>query len=240
MSIGTLDLAALVPDKYGLLQLGAMRVGLVEIKRLVQRRTNPRRMSDVEYATLKKSVERFGFKTFIVVEEIKPGQYGVIDGHHRWKLALEHKMERVPVVLLDSDTDATWNDLAMLTFNVSGDPIEEEFVDLLAELTQKLGAEDVAAFTALDPDFLENFEKDMKDTIEDLAKDTKSDEEHRARGHAITIELPRVDGVKELLEKVCRMTGEEVVGQAVVQALGEWVETFEGAAGMDAAQEADA
>jgi len=182
-------------------------------------------MSEQEYETLKRSMERFGFKSFVVVEETSPGSYGIVDGHHRYKAAVERQMDRIPVVLLDAGLETSWADLAMLTFNVTGDPLEAPFIDLLSELTGKLGAEAVADYTALDRGFLENFSKEMEETLAALSAESEDeDEEARVRGHALMIELPRVEGVKELLNRVMHITGEAVVGQAVLKALQAWVE----------------
>src|SRR5262245_58128420 len=76
---------SLSADEYGIVSLGGMRVGLVEASRIKQRRDNPRAMKPKELEALRKSVERFGFKSFVVVEELAPGEYGIVDGHHRVK-----------------------------------------------------------------------------------------------------------------------------------------------------------
>lgn len=224
------------PDEFGVLSFGDMRLGLVELSRLEQRRANPRAMGKAEYATLKKSMERFGFKSFVVAEEIEPGRYGVIDGHHRWKAAQEMNRERVPVVLLDSGTEKSWADLAMLTFNVTGDPLESVFVDFLSELTQALGAEVTADFTALDAGFLSNFTASLDASLAAAeaaaaaASTEPSPEDTPAgvgaggwQGKPVSVEFPRSPGVQETLDQVVALTGEPVLGQAVLKALREWV-----------------
>jgi ParB-like chromosome segregation protein Spo0J len=198
---------------------------MVETTRLEQRRDNPRAMSTSEYETLKRSMDKFGFKSFVVAEEIEPGRYGVIDGHHRWRAATERGMARIPVVLLDSGTDKSWADLAMLTFNVTGDPQEDKYVELLAELTTLLGAETTALFTALDTNFLESFGKNMAETMDaaDAATAAAGGEEAGWQGRPILVEFPRVDDVVALFAEVTALTGETVLGRAVLTALREWV-----------------
>jgi hypothetical protein len=201
-----------------------MRLGLVETSRLEQRRDNPRAMSAAEFETLKRSMDKFGFKSFVVAEELAPGRYGVIDGHHRWRAQVERGIDRIPIVLLDPGTDKSWADLAMLTFNVTGDPQEDKYVDLLSELTQLLGPETTAAFTALDASFLESFGKSMEDAMASAADtDAKAESEGGWQGRPLYIELTRSEGVQELLDTVVRLTGETVVGQAVLVALRAWV-----------------
>lgn len=223
------------PDEFGVVRFGDMRLGLVELGRLEQRRDNPRAMGKAEYETLKRSMERFGFKSFVVAEELAPGRYGVIDGHHRWRAAQEMGKARVPIVLLEPGTDKSWADLAMLTFNVTGDPLEDKFVDLLAELTHALGADTTAAFTALDASFLENFTVSLDDALEAAAKaaaDTPVPGAEPApggpgaggwQGKPVSVEFPRTQEAQELLEQVVQLTGETVVGLAVLRVLREWV-----------------
>lgn len=219
-----------------------MRLGMVEIDRLEQRRDNPRAMSQPEFETLKRSMDRFGFKSFVVVEEIAPGRYGVIDGHHRWRAATERKMDRVPVVLLDNGTEKSWADLAMLTFNVTGDPQEDKFIDLVSELTKTLGHEVTAAFTALDPGFLENFGQQMEEAMASVGPTEGSPDQGSGgwQGRPISVELPRAEDVKDLLQAVTALTGEKVVGQAVLIVLRDWVKARSSAQDMNEQEEAQA
>jgi hypothetical protein len=205
-----------------------MRLGLVDPKRLQRRRTNPRKMSDAEYATLQQSMAKFGFKSFILVEEIKPGTYGVVDGHHRWQAAMEMKLPHVPVVLLDESAQGTWTDLAMLTFNVTGSPVDDIYVDLLAELTSKLGADVAGAFTAVDPDFLANFAKDM-DAMQDASQPPAAGPEGAEKsrggtwhGKALVVEFARTDEIEALMARVTLLTGQPVLSSAILAALREW------------------
>lgn len=206
-----------------------MRLGLVEIERLHQRRDNPRRMSEDEYAALQRSVERFGFSTFIVVVEDAPGSFGVVDGHHRWKLARETGMKRVPVVVLKDD--GAYTDLAMLTFNVGGSPDEAVFVDFLAELTRSLGAMEVAGFTALDAGFLDDLQKTAAAAYADMGvtSDGGSSPNDMAtgsgwQGKPLVIEVPNTPETHALLAQVIDITKHEVLGQAVLFALKEYVD----------------
>lgn len=210
-----------------------MRLGMVDVRRLEQRRANPRAMSPAEYKALQESVGRFGFKSFVVTEEIAPGRYGVVDGHHRWKVALEKGMERIPIVLLDEHTEKAWADLAMLSFNVSGNPVEETYVDLLAELTRELGADVTAGMTALDPSFLENFQADL-DRAFDTGQQSGNGEDGTSgsakqeglwQGRPIVVEIPRTEEAQQLLDSVKARTGESVLGQAVLRALREWMKS---------------
>jgi len=209
-----------------------MRLGLVEIARLEQRRDNPRAMSEQEYETLKRSMDRFGFKSFIVVEEIEPGRFGVVDGHHRWRAAQEQGRGRVPVVLLDAQPEKAWMDLAMLTFNVTGEPVDAKYVDLLAELTQTLGATTTADFTALDPDFLSSFAAQLVDApILDTPTGNNDTPTGLGgwKGHPIAVEFPRTEATQALFDTLVQRTGESVLSQAILRAVESWLKTPENA-----------
>lgn len=220
----------LPPDEYGVATFGDMRLGLVDITRLEQRRENPRAMSKPEFTALKQSMDKFGFKSFVVVEELAPGRYGVIDGHHRWKAATERGMDRIPVVLLNSDTEKSWADLAMLTFNVTGEPQGDAYIDMLGELSKLLGADTTALFTALDENFLATFQQQMDDAAQIVsdadAADAAAGETPLGeawQGRPMVLEFPRAPAILELFELVQKLTGEPVQGQAILTALREWV-----------------
>lgn len=213
----------LTPDEYGLIRLGGMRLGLVETHRLVQRRDNPRAMAPAEYEALKRSVARFGFKSFIVAEDMGAGQFGVIDGHHRRQVLLEGGAKRMPVVLLDSGIEKAFADLAMLAFNVTGDPIESKYIDLLSEISASLGPDDTAAFVALDPEFLRDLNTQMEETLQDLENASAAEAETGAwQGKALKIVVPDTPEVRQLLKDVGDALNEVVVGTAVIKALTQW------------------
>jgi len=186
----------------GFHDFGGMKIGMVATEQLVRRRTNYRAMTEPELAALRNSVEKFGFKSFIVVAPGKEKDtYEVVDGHHRWQTAQSLNMPNVPVVMLEQDANGT--DLAMLSFNVQADVIPDVYVDFLKELTDKLGTETLAAFTGIDDSFL----KDLGATLQQVkvgdidlgtgsAEDAGSD---RSRGAAINVSFPSTPEVAELL-----------------------------------------
>ena len=223
---------SLHPDEYGLIQLGSMRLGMVAPARLEQRRANPRAMGSSEYAALRKSVERFGFKSFIVAEELSPGHYGVVDGHHRLRLAVESGMDRVPIVLLD-EQEQPWTDLAMLSFNVTGKPQSEPYIDLLAELTRTLGTEITAEFTAVNDELLKSLTADLDAAMAAMAEDEEKRKAEEAgasssgsawQGRPIVVEIPRTPENLALLAQIREASGEPTDSQAILAILRSWVE----------------
>lgn len=134
-------------------KLGDMEVGLVPLSQITTRRDNYRKMSSLQMQALRKSIDRFGFKTLVAVERTKTG-FAIIDGHHRVDVLREKGAESVPVVILEPNHSKDELDLAMVTFNITGDVMPDKFYDLITELEASLGLEEVAEATAVSVDFL--------------------------------------------------------------------------------------
>jgi len=176
-------------------------------------------MTEAQKATLRKSIESFGFKSLIAVEPYDDGTFGVLDGHHRWEAAQAMGLKEVPVVLIDSDEDGF--DLAMLSFNVTADIIPDVYLDFLSELDSRVGPEMLASFTALDEGFL----KDLGDTLSNADLDIDlglNDATHdRSRGGSLTIILPATPEVKAMLATLRSRFGVPTDAEACLSALRE-------------------
>jgi hypothetical protein len=198
-----------------------MKIGMVPTAKLQRRRTNYRAMTDPELAALRNSVEKFGFKSFIVVTKGKEDDtYDVVDGHHRWQTAQSLKMENVPVVMLEQDANGT--DLAMLSFNVQADVIPDVYVDFLKELSDRLGPDTLAAFTGIDDAFL----KDLGATLQavnvgeiNLGTGAEDDTSDRSRGSAINISLPSTPEIESILKQMMEVFRVNTPAEAVLAAL---------------------
>ena len=103
-----------------LYKIGDMTVGIVPRDRIRFRRDNYRKMSALQRDTLKASVDRFGFQSFVVVRLEDDGMYGLVDGHHRLEELDERGVKEIPILILP-EVSATDADLGMLSFNVSAD-----------------------------------------------------------------------------------------------------------------------
>lgn len=190
----TIDDAAALLEQSGhakFHQIGDMTVGLVPTESLVRRRDNYRAMDASEMRTLRTSIERLGFKTFLLVAPAGD-KYEVLDGHHRWEAATKAGMAEVPVVVLEGTEDE--RDLAMLSFNVTAKVLEDRYMDFLTEMAERVGAEELAAFSAVDqklledlasaetPDFGDGLEAELE--VGDMSQPSEA-------GSMLTIKLPR-------------------------------------------------
>jgi len=217
-------------DKHGVVRVGPMRIGFVNPASINQRRENPRKMSPEELTALRSSVDSMGFKSFILAEEIKPGKFGIVDGHHRVQVLKEKGAPRVPIILLDPGTDPGQVDLAMLSFNVTGSPNGPVFVDFVRELVAKMGVDIVASHVALDPGFLIDLGKTLDDALEAIALTdgagsldseggSTSEDSEFWQGRPLRIELVNTAATRALLERARERSGADTDGQAVMEAL---------------------
>lgn len=223
-------------DKHGIVRIGPMRIGFVKPADINPRRENPRAMSPEELTALRSSVDSMGFKSFVLAEELKPGKFGIVDGHHRVQVLKEKGAPRVPIILLDPGTGAGQVDLAMLSFNVTGSPNGPVFVDFVRELVTKMGVDIVASHVALDPAFLLDLSKTMDDALAAMAltnldgspAGTEPGEDGEFwQGRPLRIELVNTQATRRLLDEAKRKSGADTDGQAVMAALKWYVELEE-------------
>jgi len=207
-----------------------MRVGFVNPADITPRRENPRAMSPEELTALRASVDSMGFKSFVLAEELKPGKFGIVDGHHRVQVLKEKGAPRVPVILLDPGTAANQVDLAMLSFNVTGSPNGPVFVDFVRDLVSKMGVDIVASHVALDPAFLLDLSKTMDEALEAMAlvdpdaagSSEPGEAEQFWQGRPLRIELVNTPETRRLLDAAKRKAGADTDGQAVLEALRQY------------------
>lgn len=135
-------------------RLGNLSVGMIPLNRLVRRRANYRQMSERDYSALKHAISTFGFSTVIAVRLAADGDhYEVIDGHHRWQAAQELGMDTIPAALVNTDDDMA--DVAMLSFNVSGDVLPDVLMEMLREMNTRVAASVVEAHAGFSKGFVD-------------------------------------------------------------------------------------
>jgi hypothetical protein len=122
-------------EKFVTLNAGVndITVGTIPMSKLGVIRANYRKMNKQQRETLAASVDRFGFQSFVAVVRNEDGSYAIVDGHHRVEELRERGSLTVPVILLPEGSTHD-RKLGMLTFNVSAEVQDEEFVKLLQEL----------------------------------------------------------------------------------------------------------
>jgi hypothetical protein len=193
-----------------------LRVGRIPLNLISHRRANYKAMGETAMATLRASVEKYGFKTLVVVTPQPDGTYGIVDGHHREKVARERGMKDVPVVVLEG-VDPMDADLAMLSFNPPpGDLIPDVYVDFLKELDAKAGREELAVLAGLEPGFLEDIMSALP-TVDGLAEEESAQGGDKSRGQAITIMLPRT--AEPILKNVQALFPAATLSDSVMKAL---------------------
>lgn len=183
-----------------LVTLGDMTLGMVPLTQIKQRRENYKKMTNQQLDTLRASVDKFGFQTFLVVTEEPDGSYGIVDGHHRFDLLKERGAESVPVVVLPKHLTATDADLGMLSFNIQGEIQDEKFMALIKDLMADADSEDLRRLATLSPAFMEQ--------LHALAEEPKFDEDDEPprKGEGAAQKGPKAP--KPLKEVVLWVAGE--------------------------------
>lgn len=103
---------------------------------------NPNRMDDKTLQAERESIATYGFIDPITVRPLKGkrGHFEIIDGEHRWKVATEEKLKKVPCVVLKLD-DTAARKLTIVLNETRGQADTVLLSSLLTELQADLGDE---------------------------------------------------------------------------------------------------
>lgn len=218
-----------------LYKIGDMTVGIVPRDRIRFRRDNYRKMSALQRDTLKASVDRFGFQSFVVVRLEDDGMYGLVDGHHRLEELDERGVKEIPILILP-EVSATDADLGMLSFNVSAEVDDSALVRLLTDL-QAAGVSnaEIAKHATVSERFMEQMaaaiatEKLPAPEFEDPPMEgegggkTKKRKAPDVKVIVLTSAVSEVDGeeVGGELVGVCTMPAKSIISQSYRDALSE-------------------
>lgn len=129
---------------------------------------NPRR-NDASVDAVAESIKQFGFRAPIIVD--RDGV--IIAGHTRWKAAKKLKLKTVPVIYAE-DMTPEQAEAYRIADNSAGSASEWD-VDLLAEIIPTLDF-DMSDF-GLDLDFINAYEDDSGEVIEDEAPEPDFEKE---------------------------------------------------------------
>ena len=142
-------------------------VGTIPLEKLGFIRENYRKMNARQRETLKASVDRFGFQSFVAVVRNDDGGYAIVDGHHRVEELRARGAASVPVIVLPEGSKAD-RKLGMLSFNVSAEVLDDKFADLVKELMEEgADADEIRKAATLSESFMADLQKSLLATGEE-------------------------------------------------------------------------
>lgn len=95
---------------------------------------NPNRMNAFMYGKAMESVQRYGFIVPIIVREVGYDSYQIIDGEHRFRVAMDMEMPLVPAINLGLIDDQEAKKLTITLNELHGQALPESMGDLLKDL----------------------------------------------------------------------------------------------------------
>lgn len=130
---------------------------------------NPRKISEEDKAHLRTSLERFGFVEPLIVNSAESRKNIVIGGHQRLYVALEMKMETVPVFFVEIEDIAKEKELNLrLNRNQGSWDWDKLILNFEKDYLKDIGFKEYELSTDVNPD---DFFKDK--TAEQKAEDEK-------------------------------------------------------------------
>jgi hypothetical protein len=103
---------------------------------------NPNKQSDFIFEKECQSIRDNGFIDPVLVRE-KAGALEIIDGEHRWRAAMKLGMDSIPVNNLGEVDDSTAKKLTIIMNETRGKADIEKLSELLSDLDDDLGMEDL-------------------------------------------------------------------------------------------------
>jgi len=185
----------------------------IESKRIKPNEHNPNAMTEKRFGVLKENIKENGIVHPLLVREIKDG-YEIIDGEHRYIVALELKIKKLPCVVVDFDDV----DTKLQTVNMNG--IKGKFdLDkleiILAELEDKYSFEQVLNMTAVEREV----EIEIKDdeVIENIGdEETPVEKEQKKEEEKEKIVVSFSDQEHKLFIRAVAKTEKDSIPEAVM------------------------
>lgn len=144
----------------------------VSILSVVPNKWNFNEQDERTFNSLKQSLTRFGKVYPVIVRELKPGYYELIDGEHRWKSFKELNMDLIPIKNLGKVSDAIAVELMTILNKTRGNPNMEKLGLSLSRIVPIMESEGINPGDVLpyDPAMIQKI-------IDDEFPDELSDEE---------------------------------------------------------------
>ena len=103
---------------------------MVPIAQLRPNPWNPNSMDDSMLAMERASIEKFGFVSSLLVREAEDGEFEIIDGEHRWRIARQLNMEELPCWSVGKVSDLVAKELTLALREIHGehDPVRVQAI----------------------------------------------------------------------------------------------------------------
>lgn len=190
---------------------------IVDIDDVVPNSWNPKKTEEYpeRYQEVLDSIKTYGLRDAIVVRELN-GKYEIIDGFHRYKACKESGYSKVIINNQGVVDDATAKRLTIVFQKVQVPFDEVMYSNLLKELNEELGEEEILATLPIKEPELEgylnmadfNFEEEYKDT--NLGADVTT----KLRGMTILFNEEQADIVRKAIDEVRRQADDPEMSPA--------------------------
>lgn len=118
---------------------------------------NPNKMTAFMYEKAVESLKEFGFIAPVVVRQLGPGSYQIIDGEHRFRAALSIGMTEIPVVIVDGLSEDQAKKLTVVLNELRGQFDPGKLSDLLGDLADSGQITDLFSSMPFTSDVLKGF-----------------------------------------------------------------------------------
>jgi ParB family chromosome partitioning protein len=116
-----------------------IEISWIPVSRLAPNPWNPNRMSRDKFAKLKSEIKARGFMAPVLVRPFGE-MFQIVDGEHRWRIAKEQGIEKIPCAVSQlDDSAARIKTLQMNGFRGENDP--EKLASLIADLARDIDRE---------------------------------------------------------------------------------------------------
>jgi hypothetical protein len=124
---------------------------LLSVTQLVPNAWNPNEQDAFIYEKEKASISRFGFVAPIIVRELTPDVFQIVDGEHRLRAAIDLGFLYIPCVVIDVSEEEA-KQLTIILNETKGSANPEKLRKLLADLRTTVSLGDLTAIMPFSPE----------------------------------------------------------------------------------------
>ena len=203
-----------------------MKVVNLEISKISPNSYNPNLVPKDIFSQLKKSIKKFGIEQPILVREVGD-KYVIIDGEHRYKIALEFGFKTVPVVI----RDITESEAKIQTINMNrlhGEFNKVKLAGVLKGLQEDYSQEELTALTGFSEEDLDTFNSflDLPDVLvedkkiaDQISDEMNTPQEPITTGVSFDLTLPQLD----ILEVAMELAGKGTKEKSIIEICSEYI-----------------